>query len=627
MDMGVDCLGTELAQVVVETKTEGNILLHKENGILNKDSDIKFGSHGTEEIGKKDVNDLPDNSIPVDAVDEWPAPKLIHTFYMVKYRSYDDQKTKGLLDQADKELRNINQARSQIFEKLRAKRADRAQVISQLKAFVDENKQFRQIIDEKRKEIEPLHQALGQLRKSNSGDKERIYICSSEEELNRVIKSLRYRMEHESIPLTEEKQIMREIKELEGTREKVIANAVVTAKIRDSVGEKGAIQDQVKLIGSGLDGVRKEKKVVETKLNQLFEEKETIGKMIVDLEKELEINLEDREKAYEKIRELRKQLDEGNAPYFQNRTTLNKARELAAKKDVKGLRDFADKEMETFMSRWSSTKAFSDDYERRIVLSLDMRQLSRDGRMRNPNEKPLVEKEPPPPVESEIVAKPHLKKLKEDSNTSINQKEKTVKQQNETSKAPDPASTVVASVVKDEFEMVEKEPLPVKNRVEKDLLTSKNKFDEVDEAKLKELKREEEIAKAKQAQERKKKLAEKAAAKAAIKAQKEAEKKQKDREKKEKKKAAASVSVATADMVDETETADEVVKAKAVPKTKERKEKTVVKQRGGVRVKGPDSLPKIILKRKKATNYWVCAAVLAAILVVLLSVMGYYYLM
>ena len=50
----------------------------------------------------------------------------------------------------------------------------------------------------------------------------------------------------------------------------------------------------------------------------------------------------------------------------------------------------------------------------------------------------------------------------------------------------------------------------------------------VDQAKLKEMKREEEIAKAKLAMERKKKLAEKAAAKAAIRAQKEAEKKLKE---------------------------------------------------------------------------------------------------
>lgn len=57
-------------------------------------------------------------------------------------------------------------------------------------------------------------------------------------------------MEHESIPLTEEKKIIREINNLEGTREKVIANAVVRAKIQDSMGEKGAIQDQVKVRNS-----------------------------------------------------------------------------------------------------------------------------------------------------------------------------------------------------------------------------------------------------------------------------------------------------------------------------------------------------------------------------------------
>lgn len=54
-------------------------------------------------------------------------------------------------------------------------------------------------------------------------------------------------MQHESIPLSEEKQLLREIKQLEGTREKVIANAAMRAKIQDSLGQKEAIQDQVKV--------------------------------------------------------------------------------------------------------------------------------------------------------------------------------------------------------------------------------------------------------------------------------------------------------------------------------------------------------------------------------------------
>lgn len=61
------------------------------------------------------------------------------------------------------------------------------------------------------------------------------------------IRSIEYRMQHESMPLKEEKQLMRELKELEATRPKVIAKSAMRAKIQESMGQKEAIQDQVKV--------------------------------------------------------------------------------------------------------------------------------------------------------------------------------------------------------------------------------------------------------------------------------------------------------------------------------------------------------------------------------------------
>lgn len=61
------------------------------------------------------------------------------------------------------------------------------------------------------------------------------------------IYSFQYRIQHESISLAEEKQILRDIKQLEGTREKVVANAAMRAKLQDSMGQKDTIQDQVKV--------------------------------------------------------------------------------------------------------------------------------------------------------------------------------------------------------------------------------------------------------------------------------------------------------------------------------------------------------------------------------------------
>lgn len=171
------------------------------------------------------------------------------------------------------------------------------------------------------------------------------------------------------------------------------------------------------------------------------------------------------------------------------------------------------------MSHWSSDKAFRDDYEKRILPSLDSRQLSRDGRMRNPDEKPLAVLEETTSSETETAAKASVKQLKEDSKSPSQDTLPIQKAQKEAKNAAtDSKSTIEHIKVEDkEISGLEK---PQKDTPAKD--------NEVDAAKLKEMKREEEIAKAKQAMERKKKLAEKAAAKAAIRVQKEAEKKLKE---------------------------------------------------------------------------------------------------
>lgn len=170
------------------------------------------------------------------------------------------------------------------------------------------------------------------------------------------------------------------------------------------------------------------------------------------------------------------------------------------------------------MALWSSNKSFRDDYEKRILPSLDSRQLSRDGRMRNPDEKPLVVLEESAPSELETVAKANSKRAKEDVKTPQVDALATQKVQKEVKNKPTNSKPAV-----DHTDVVEKEiTLPEKLPIE-----TPKKDKEIDAAKLKEIKREEEITKAKQAMERKKKLAEKAAAKAAIRAQKEAEKKNK----------------------------------------------------------------------------------------------------
>lgn len=100
-----------------------------------------------------------------------------------------------------------------------------------------------------------------------------------------------------------------------------------------------------------------------------------------------------------------------------------------------------------------------------------------------------------------------------------------------------------------------------------------------------------------------------------------------EREKRAKKKARAAVAAQDSEEqteavaeVAELENIEEKVETLVLPKNKDRTENTI---RHRTRPKGPDSLQKVMLKRKKVTNYWIWAAL---VLLILLAV-GYNYLL
>lgn len=586
----MEVVGSEMAQVPVEKVVELD-MHEKENGNA---------------VVEGEAADVADSKFPKDAVDEWPAQRQIHSFYFVRWRPFEDPKLKPKLQQLDQEIEKCNNARTRISKELNAKRSERKEIMEQIRTLRGENDQYKTIFDEKRKELEPFQQALGKLRTNNTT---RGGICSSEEELNDLIRGMQYHIQHESISLTEEKQILREIKQLEATREKVVINSAMRAKIQESLGQKEAIQDQVKLMGADLDGVRKEQQSVWARITQLREKVKVLDAEITPLMDEITAVIDKKDKAWDNIRSLRKLRDDGNSDYTNSRHAMSQAKMHADQKNVKALEELSHNEVENFMSQWNSNKKFRDDYEKRILPSLDGRQLSRDGRMRNPDEKPLVAMETPVPSAPEPVAKANAKKTKEPAAEKESLPAQMVKKESNKKDLKPNLEDVGDEISWSETQ--HKNPPPA---------------EKIDEAKLKELKRAEELEKSKLAMERKKKLAEKNANKAAIRAKKEEEKKLKDKEKRLKKKNPASEPLEPAEQVAEVVETEklEVQDEPAAPvKEKVRKENPArIRNRG----RGADSLPKAMLRKKKSSNYWMWAGAAAAVLLLLVALaVGYYY--
>ncbi|KAK3129907.1 hypothetical protein QOZ80_6BG0486430 [Eleusine coracana subsp. coracana] len=609
--MGMEVVGAESSPAQVKVADgEVSLFQEKESKETAKERE-EAAVFGSDTNGA--TNDL---APPKDVRDEWPEPKQTHAFFFVKVRSYEDPKIRAKLELADKEFQKKIQARSKLIEAVRAKKAERAGIISELKPLTAENKQYNEVVNEKIKEMEPLRSSLGKFRDENNAMRaQSAGLCSSIEELEQTIKMLNNRIVHESIPLSEEKRLIKEIKELEKTRSKVASNVANRAKMQETVVEKETIQGQVKIIGEGIDGIKKERQAVRDKIKVLEDELKVVEAEIASLQEDLDAATARKDKAYEALVELRQARDAKNASFHQNRTVLNKARDYSSRNMVTELQELHKTEVDRFMTQWCESKAFREDYEKRILASLNSRLLSRDGRMRNPDEKPIfIESQAPaPPAEQEpIPVKLPAKQAKEAAAALADEAPKVEARL----KGPVKSHKAKAALDADD----EYEPEPPKE---------KPKPKEVDAAKLKEIKRQEEMEKNKQALERKKKQAEKQAAKAAARAQKEAEKKLKKEEKKAKKKAGAadtdepSESDAKSDEAVETQAEAEVAPASTTVK---KEQKDNVRSRSVVtRTKAP--LPKAILKRKKAQSYWSWAgpaAAVAVVLVALLAVLGYY---
>ncbi|VAI17548.1 unnamed protein product [Triticum turgidum subsp. durum] len=611
-DMGMEVAGAEAAPAQVKVADEEVTLFQdKESQATAKEREeaAVFGSDN----GKAAANDM---APPKDAAEEWPEPKQTYTFYFVKIRSFEDPKLRAKLEQAEKDFQNKIQARAKIIDAIKAKKTERAAVLAELRPLSAENRQYNEAFNEKLEEMKPYRNRLGKFRDENNAMRaESAGLCSSLEELEHEIKRLNHRISHESISLDEEKRLIKEIKTLEKTRPKVSSNAAKRAKMQDTVVERDAIQDQVKIIGDGIDGVKKERQAVRSKIKVLDDEMRVVDGEIALLQEDLNAATARKDKAYESLTELRKARDLANASFHQNRIVLNRARDHSSRNEVEELQELHKTEVEKFMTQWCSSKTFREDYEKRILTSLNGRQLTRDGRMRNPDEKPIFieTQQPAAPVQQEpIPSKAPLKQAKEAAAPQV-----VAPKEEPLAKASAKSAKVKAAVDADD-DAYEAEPPK-----------EKPKPKEVDVAKLKEIKRQEEIEKNRLALERKKKQAEKQAAKAAARAQKEAEKKLKKEEKKTKKKTEADTDEPTdsdtkSDEAAETQAEDEFTPVSVV--NKEQKQNTRTRN---VVTKTKAPLPKAILKRKKAQSYrsWATPAVMISavtVLVALLAALGYY---
>ncbi|KAL0440542.1 UNVERIFIED_CONTAM: Proton pump-interactor 1 [Sesamum latifolium] len=492
-----------------------------------------------------------------------------------------------------------------------------------------EGRSARKLVRSKRMEIESLQSVINKAKNA-----------LSVEDIDSQIYNMEHMIQHETLPLKEEKQFIREIKQLKQLREQLSSNMGTQDEIKQALEQREEIEDRLKILRKELDILKD--KVLKAEAAAAEAEKKYAGenKKVKELQAQFRAADDVRQAAYAQLQSLRKELSKKHKHFFKYKDDAAVANIM----HLAGIQRHFIVCVENFMELWNTNVEFRREYVRFNTRSTFRRFGTLDGRSLGPDEKPhnlpnhvdeRVNRRVSVPVKVDVASQSPTLELKQETTrkevTSDGQSMKKVtEQKNHKAMHKGPAIPVVENGFDtvsggDLADEVYEEPKKSKDEIDSIRKAEELKREEV-EAKLKEQRRLEALAKANEARERKRRQAEKLQMRAELKTQKEAEQREKEREKrlrkKERKKAAASDVSDTnnnCETAPSSESASEVSKETEVKDTSSVTPKKAKKPWLFGKQSKPKSVPPAALRNrnKKKLQQWMWVVMTSLIILVL----------
>ncbi|KAI3517060.1 hypothetical protein L1887_16267 [Cichorium endivia] len=527
----------------VETKPASGIDSDKSE--QNVDDD-KVSCQEIEDINGIQSDEIPTSSVEgsvsdaPDVQNEEESEVLPYNF-LIRIPRYEDEMFKEQIRSAQLQVEEKTRIRDAIRVEIQSKRARLRAHNEAFNAAKQQETAARRLVRLKRQEIDSVQFVINRLKNAESvGD------------IDRRIYNMEHMIQHETLCLKDEKQFIREIKQLKTLRDQLAANMGSQDEVQQAMLEKDQTEEHMRTLRKELEVLKNEVTKAEAATAVVGKKYDEISKRERELQAQFRAADDVRQKAYAHLNSLKKQSYDKNKNFRLYKEDVMAARDFASRGDKDSLHRLCANQVEAFMEQWNNNDEFRNDYVNRCNMNATRRQKYFDGNSLGPDD---VSHAPPtekvdrnlvsiptevkpvsflPPVKQEtIVSYPEEKQSEKVATVQKNQtlKTKDVTKESDTS-ADDKKEEQENSVTKEEMEAARKAEELRKQEIE---------------AKQKEQRRLEEKAKATEALERKKRIAEKAQLRAELRARKEAEQKEKEREKrmrkKEKKKAGGDGSV------------------------------------------------------------------------------------
>ncbi|KAI3838284.1 hypothetical protein MKX03_019335 [Papaver bracteatum] len=327
---------------------------------------IKEQDGGHDSAIKCDQNPALDD----EPVDKLPKINSTRSFYFVKYRVYQNHELETKIHHAEEEIKNIDQTCKLIRETILQKKLKdgyKTRLESLLwHSAARENERYKKAINEKKYKIDYRGQArIRELRAifdttRKEGDDDR---CSSEKELNNRVCSMHFRARCGKTTLLEEKHLLRDIKQLEETRQEIVANDASKQKrfnesmewvdrpIKPDRYSYRSSRKRKNLKDMDLDKLKREKQVFSARVKNAEEAWKAMYYVIPPLEFKLTETIKKQTAKEKLLVQLKNQWNEEKLRYNQQyynkyKSLLWDARNLAANKNIAALEELSHKEVE-----------------------------------------------------------------------------------------------------------------------------------------------------------------------------------------------------------------------------------------------------------------------------------------
>ncbi|KAG2635883.1 uncharacterized protein LOC120661102 [Panicum virgatum] len=468
--------------------------------------------------------------------------------YMMKIPRFASEDIWAKLQAAQAHLDRLTQERDAINCLKQNQKAVCDEYRGKLEAARREEREARAAHGVKKNDLNSVRSVIGKLHQAKSI-----------EEIDELIVMKERTMQHETISLTAEKKLLKEINDLKAQRKQLSSNMGSKAELSEAFDQKDHIHERHKAL-------KKDSDVLFTNLKSLEENTRKILKSFEDerielrkLNEEFQAANELRQKAYSEWSELKAEPHNKNQYFFRYREDRKAAEVYKTSGDIYGLQSYCNEQIERVMKMWNENEDFRKQYVEANKFSTLRRLGTLEGRRLGPDEDPpviptrrpmnassLTASRPdvptltsiPPPVlaaPAPVSAKDSFPVLPSPQNSKrAKSKASGSSAQNENNAVSTSEAEDIKQTEKEKARLIE-EQLELARKAE-ELARKEEELRKERAAAEKERLRLEQKAKAKEAEERKRRKAEKEKERAEFKARKEAEEREKKKAKKDKKK-------------------------------------------------------------------------------------------